>query len=82
MVYKRFRYFKASVSNASVIDNEIEKIVNFFVSLVLVMIILTILQINPWPILVSMLSLLVSVSFALGPSVSKYVEVSTILPRP
>ena len=40
------------------------------------MLILAIMQINPWPLLVSMTSLLVSVSFALGSSVSKYVEVS------
>lgn len=35
---------------------------------------LSILQFNPYPILVSITSLLVSISFALGSSVSKYVE--------
>lgn len=76
MVYKRLRYFKASVGNASVIDNELEKIANIFYWFLLMMLILAIMQINPWPLLVSMTSLLVSVSFALGSSVSKYVEVS------
>jgi len=73
-VYKRFRFFKASVSNASVIDNQLERIVNYFFWLIQGMMVLFIMQINPWPLLVSMTSLLVSVSFALGPSLSKYVE--------
>ena len=45
---------------------------------VLGLLLLSFMQINPWTLLVSMTSLLVSVSFALGPSVSKYVEVSSI----
>jgi hypothetical protein len=75
MVYKRFRYFHASVVNASVIDDQLERIINCFFWLVLTMLLLSIMKINPWPLLLSMTSLLVSVSFALGPSVSKYVEV-------
>jgi len=62
------------VSNASVIDNQLERILNGFYGLLVVILVLLIMQINPWPILLSMTSLLVSVSFALGPSVSKYVE--------
>jgi small-conductance mechanosensitive channel len=38
------------------------------------MMLLSLLEFNPWALLVSLTSLLVSVSFALGPSVSKYVE--------
>lgn len=73
-VYKKIRCFRASVANASVIDNVLERIFNglFFFGLGLLM--LSFMQINPWPLLVSMTSVLVSVSFALGPSVSKYVE--------
>lgn len=73
-VYKRLRYFRASVDNASVIDNVLEGIVNGFFYFVLALILLSLLQFNPWTLLVSITSLLVSVSFALGPSVSKYVE--------
>jgi len=77
-VYKRIRYFRASVGNASVIDGVLERIINGFFYFVLVLALLTFLQINPWPLLVSMTSLLVSVSFALGPSLSKSVEVGGI----
>lgn len=76
-MYKRLRYFRASVSNASVIDNELERIFNCVYAFVLILLLLAILNLNPWPLLVSMTSLLVSISFALGSSVSKYVEVST-----
>lgn len=75
-VYKKIRYFRASVGNASVIDNVLEKIINGVFYFIVSLILLSFLQINPWPLLVSMTSVLVSVSFALGPSVSKYVEVS------
>jgi small-conductance mechanosensitive channel len=74
VVYKRLRYFQASVGNASVIDNVLAGIVDAFFYFVLALVILSLLEINPWTLLVSMTSLLVSISFALGPSVSKYVE--------
>ena len=73
-VYKRLRYFRASVGNASVINNVMESIINGIFYFVLGLLLLSFMQINPWTLLVSMTSLLVSVSFALGPSVSKYVE--------
>jgi Mechanosensitive ion channel len=73
-VYKRLRYFQASVGNASVIDNVLAGIVDAFFYFVLALVILSLLEINPWTLLVSITSLLVSISFALGPSVSKYVE--------
>jgi small-conductance mechanosensitive channel len=65
---------QASVANASVIDNALEKILNIMFWFVLSLMLLSILQFNPYPILVSITSLLVSISFALGSSVSKYVE--------
>jgi len=74
IVYKRLRYFRASVGNASVINNVMESIINGIFYFVLGLLLLSFMQINPWTLLVSMTSLLVSVSFALGPSVSKYVE--------
>lgn len=75
-VYKHLLFFRASVRNNSVIDNVLESIVNGIFYFVMTLILLTFMQINPWPLLVSLTSLLVSVSFALGSSVSKYVEVS------
>jgi hypothetical protein len=52
----------------------LENIVDGAYAFVLALILLAIMNFNPWPVLVSITSLLVSVSFALGSSVSKYVE--------
>lgn len=73
-LYRRMRYFRASVGNASVIDHALESIVDGFYDFLLCLVILSILQINPWPLLVSISTLLVSVSFAVGPSAAKYIE--------
>jgi hypothetical protein len=73
-VYKSLRYFRASVANSSVIDNVLEAVVNAVFYFVLALLVMLFLQLNPWQLLVSISSLLVSVSFAMGSSVSKYVE--------
>jgi hypothetical protein len=76
-VYKKLRYFRASVGNSSVINKVLESIVDSIVNFVLALVILTILQYNPYPILVSLSTIMVSLAFAMGPSASKYIEVST-----
>lgn len=73
-LYRRMRYFRASVGNASVIDHALESIVDGFYNFLLCLVILSILQINPWPLLVSISTLLVSISFAVGPSAARYIE--------
>ena len=73
-LYRRMRYFRASVGNASVIDHALESIVDGLYHFLLGLVMLSILQINPWPLLVSISTLLVSVSFAVGPSTAKYIE--------
>ncbi|KAL7569467.1 hypothetical protein ACA910_009701 [Epithemia clementina (nom. ined.)] len=73
-VYRRLRYFIASVRNSSVIDKALENMFNGFFFFVLTLLLMSVMRLNPWPILVSVTSLLVSISFALGPSVSKFVE--------
>jgi hypothetical protein len=75
-IYKKIRYFRASVGNASVIDQVLESIIDavFYFSLGLVE--LSLLNLNPWPLLVSMSTLLVTASFAVGPSCAKAIEVS------
>eukprot|EP00977_Amphora_coffeiformis_P004440 scaffold945_cov170-Amphora_coffeaeformis.AAC.20 len=73
-LYRRMRYFRASVGNASVIDHALESIVDGFYNFLLCLVTLSILQINPWPLLVSISTLLVSISFAVGPSAAKYIE--------
>jgi hypothetical protein len=67
-LYKKLSFFRASVGNASVIDEALEGIFNGFFYLILMLIILSILKINPWPLLVSTSTLLVSFSF-------KFIEV-------
>jgi small-conductance mechanosensitive channel len=75
-VYKKLRYFRASVGNASVIDKVLEGIIDAVFGFVLALIILSLLQFNPWPLLVSMSTLLVTFAFAVGPSAAKAIEVS------
>jgi hypothetical protein len=75
-VYKKLRFFRASVGNASVIDKALEKMIDGIFYFVLGLALLSIVRINPWPLLVSISTLLVSVSFAVGSSASKYIEVS------
>jgi hypothetical protein len=74
-VYKRLRFFRAAVSNSSAIDAVLGHIINFFFGFILILLILEILDYDPWTLLLSMTSLLVSVSFALGSSTSQFVEV-------
>ena len=75
-VYKRLRFFRASVGNSSVIDRVLESIVDSIFNFVLALVILTMLQINPYPLLVSLSTMMVSFAFAFGPSASRYIEVS------
>ena len=74
-IYKRFRFFRASVGNASVIDKVLENIANVFFFFLLILILLSLLEFDPWTFLVPVTSLLVTFSFALGSSISRYVEV-------
>lgn len=72
-----------SVGNASVIDKVLEDIANGVFFFILILLLLSLMQYNPWTLLVSITSLLVSVSFAMGQTVSKYVEgVGMILRKP
>jgi small-conductance mechanosensitive channel len=75
-VYKKLRYFRASVGNDSVIDKVLEGIIDPVFGFVLGLMILSLLQVNPWPLLVSMSTLLVTFAFAVGPSAAKAIEVS------
>ncbi|KAL3923937.1 MAG: hypothetical protein SGARI_006123 [Bacillariaceae sp.] len=73
-MYKKLRYFRANVGNASVIDHALEKIVDAAFSFALMLVLLSVMRVNPWPLLVSLSTLLVSVSFAVGSSASKWFE--------
>jgi hypothetical protein len=73
-IYKRLRFFRASVANASVIDHALESILNGLVNLLLILVLLCVLRFNPWPLLVSVSTILVSISFAVSSSCSNYIE--------
>lgn len=73
-VYKQLRYFRASVGNSSVIDQVLEQIVDCIFYFVLFLVILSVLKLNPWTLLVSLSTLLFSTAFAIGPSLSRYIE--------
>ena len=73
-VYKRIRYLRASVGNATLIDSVLENIFNCVFGFVLALTIMSVLQLNPWTLLVSMSTILVSFAFALGPSAAKLIE--------
>jgi len=73
-LYKKLRYFRANVGNASVIDHALESIVDGAFSFVLALALLSVMRINPWPLLVSLSTLLVSISFAVGTSAAKWFE--------
>jgi hypothetical protein len=73
--YKKLRFFRASVGNSSVINQVLESLVDHLVNFILVLVILTMLQFNPYPILVSLSTVMVSLAFAVGSSASKYIEV-------
>jgi small-conductance mechanosensitive channel len=73
-VYKKLRMFRASVGNSSVINHVLESIINIGFYFALGLIVLSILKVNPWPLLVSLSTLLVAGSFAIGPTCAKAVE--------
>eukprot|EP00977_Amphora_coffeiformis_P018955 scaffold6807_cov220-Amphora_coffeaeformis.AAC.23 len=50
-LYKRMRFFRASVGNASVIEAALEDILDGFYNFFLILLILCILRMNPWPLL-------------------------------
>jgi hypothetical protein len=77
-VYKKLRYFRASVGNASVINKVLESIVDSIVNFFLALVIMTILEYNPYPVLVSLSTVMVSLAFAVGSSASKYIEVRNV----
>mmetsp|Transcript_8271 Transcript_8271/g.11966 ORF Transcript_8271/g.11966 Transcript_8271/m.11966 type:complete len:635 (-) Transcript_8271:61-1965(-) len=72
-VYKRLCFFRASVGNSSVIDKVLESIFDTLFNFILGLMILGVFQINPYPMLVSISTLMVSFAFAFGPSASKYI---------
>jgi hypothetical protein len=72
--YKRVVFLRASLKNASLLDDVLERLFNGIFYFVLILFLSSILQLHPWTLMVSITSILVSVSFAFGSSVSAYVD--------
>lgn len=73
-LYRRLRYFLATVNNSASLDKVLENVFNSIFYFILALLILSLMNYNAWSLLVSMTSLLVSFSFAFGNTVSKYVQ--------
>ena len=73
-VYKKFRMLRASIYNSSQIDEAFERLINTVYYFLLWMLILSILDLNPWPFIASLTGVLVSFAFCFGSAASKYFE--------
>jgi hypothetical protein len=63
------------VGNSKVIDRQAEMIINAAFRFLLFLLVLSVLKFDPWQLLVSMSTLLVTASFAVGPSCAKAIDV-------
>jgi small-conductance mechanosensitive channel len=73
-VYKNLKFLRASIMNSSKIDSVLEDVFDVAFYAILTIIIMTLLGLNPWPLLVSFSTVLVSFAFAFGPSAAKWIE--------
>lgn len=73
-LYRRLRYFLASVNNSASLDKVLENVLNCLFYFILGLMLLSLMNINAWSLLLSLTSLLVSFSFAFGSTVSRYVQ--------
>lgn len=78
-VYKSLRYLRASILNSSKIDSVLEDAFDLVLNGILGILVMTLIGLNPWPLLVSFSTVMVSFAFSFGPSCAKYIEVSVIL---
>lgn len=73
-VFRKLYNIRASITNSSMMDLVLEDIMNTIFYFIMACIVMAVLNFNPWGLLLSMTSVIVSFAFALGPSVSKYIE--------
>jgi small-conductance mechanosensitive channel len=62
------------VGNSTSIDRVLESIFNTIYNFFLFLTVLSIMKLNPWALLVSLSTVLVSFAFALGPTAAKFIE--------
>lgn len=73
-VYKQILFLGASMSNTSKIDSVLEDGFNVAFYGALSVMVLSLVGWNPWPLLASLGTMLLSLAFALGPSCAKSIE--------
>lgn len=73
-VYKHLRFLRAAINNSSKIDSVLEDVFDCIFYGALTILIMTLLGFNPWPLLVSFSTVMVSFAFAFGPSAAKWIE--------
>lgn len=73
-VYKSCRLLNANIYNSKYTDAAVESVVNALFWFCLIIFVLTELQLDPWAILLSLSSLIISLSFAFGSTASKYFD--------
>ena len=73
-LYRRLRYFLATVNNSASLDKVLENLLNALYYFILGLFLLSLLKYNAWSLLLSLTSLLVSFSFAFGQTVSRFVQ--------
>ena len=72
--YRRIRYLRASVANSTLIDRVLEQNFNALFYFFLILCVISMLGFNPWTLLFSMSTILVSFAFAFGPSAAKAID--------
>jgi small-conductance mechanosensitive channel len=72
--YKKLRYLRAGVGNSTSIDDVLENFFNGAFTFCLGLGVMAIMRMNPWTLLVSMSTILVSFAFAFGQSVAQIIE--------
>ena len=72
--YKRLVFLRASLRNSKMLDGVLKRLFNGIFYFFLTLFLLSLMHLNPWPLIVSITSIVVSISFALGSSVSRFVE--------
>lgn len=73
-VYKQLLFLGASMSNTSKIDSVLEDGFNVAFYGIVSIVVLSLIGWNPWPLLASFGTMLLSLTFALGPSCAKTIE--------
>jgi len=73
-VYKDLRTLRAAIANSSQLDLAFESLVNIGFYFLLFMLVLTIIELDPWTLFLSLSGFILSFSFMFGNAASKYFE--------